>query len=253
LRCLEWCRDAGATLIGFTNVVGSSISRTTHYGAHLNCGPEIGVASTKAFTSQIVVMTLLALMLCEDSRAQQARRAAIIQGLNTLSANIGVALKETEPVIRRIAERLVNAKSVLVLGRGYQYATCLEAALKIKELTYIHTEGLNAGELKHGPLALIDENIPVIVICTRDALAERSRAAVQQIKARNGRPIVVLSEPDPEVEALAEEIIRVPATVDCLQVLVNTVPLQLLAYHLAVLRGNNVDCPRNLAKSVTVQ
>ena len=159
----------------------------------------------------------------------------------------------TEKKVIEIAHKLKDAKSVLVLGRGYQYATCLEAALKIKELTYVHTEGINAGELKHGPLALIDEYIPVIILCTKDSLVDRARSAIQQVHARKGKPIAIVSEADAEVESLVDDVIRVPATVDCLQSIVNIVPLQLLAYHLAVLRGNNVDCPRNLAKSVTTQ
>jgi glutamine---fructose-6-phosphate transaminase (isomerizing) len=253
LRALEYCRDAGAVLVGMTNTVGSSISRLTHFGAHLNCGPEIGVASTKAFSSQIVALTLISLMLAEDSVSLQPRRTAILKGLENLSADIDKALRMTEEKIKKVAASFVSARSLLIIGRGFQYATCLEAALKVKELSYIHTEGINAGELKHGPLALIDETIPVIVICTKDHLVDRSRAAVQQIRARNGKPIVILSDPDPEVEALAEEVIRVPSTVDCLQVLINAIPMQLLAYHVAVMRGNDVDCPRNLAKSVTVQ
>lgn len=253
LRAMEYCKEAGAVLVGLTNTVGSSISRYSNFGAHLNCGPEIGVASTKAFSSQIVVLTLIALMLCDDSIKHSKRRAEILRGLEQLSGNIDLALRQTETKVKEVAASLIDARSFLIIGRGYQYSTCLEAALKVKELSYIHTEGINAGELKHGPLALIDETIPVVVICTKDHLVERSRAAVQQIRARKGKPIVILSDADPEVEALAEVVIRVPATVDCLQVLVNTIPMQLLAYHVAVLRGNNVDCPRNLAKSVTVQ
>ena len=253
LRAMEHCKKFGAVLVGFTNTVGSAISRQTDFGAHLNCGPEIGVASTKAFTSQIVTMTLLALLLCEDSREAAPRREQVLKGLQELPAVLAKCLAATEPLVKEIGERMADAKSVLVLGRGYQHAIGLEAALKIKELTYIHTEGINAGELKHGPLALIDEHITVIIICTTDALIDRVRAAVQQIRARNGRPIVMLSQPDPEVEALADVVLRVPSTVDCLQPIVNVIPLQLLAYHTAVARGNNVDCPRNLAKSVTVQ
>jgi glucosamine--fructose-6-phosphate aminotransferase (isomerizing) len=253
LRAMEHCSSFGCTLVGFTNTVGSAISRKTHFGAHLNCGLEIGVASTKAFTSQIVTMTLMALMLCDDSIQLAPRRKEILDGLSALSDNIKETLASTTAAVAEIASRVKDAKSVLVLGRGYQFATGLEAALKIKELTYVHTEGMNAGELKHGPLALIDENICVIIICTHDALIERVRSAVQQVKARGGRPIVVLSKEDREIEALADSVIRVPATVDCLQSIVNVVPLHLVAYHTAVLRGNNVDCPRNLAKSVTVQ
>ena len=253
LRVLEYCREYGAVLVGFTNTVGSSISRQTHFGAHLNCGVEVGVASTKAFTSQIVTMSLLALQLSEDSLSLTNRRMEIVKELSLLSSKVAETLKLVDSKMAELAERLKDAKSVLVLGRGYQYASCVEAALKIKELTYIHTEGINSGELKHGPLALIDENIPVIVMGTKDALIDRARSAIQQIRARKGRPIAIISEDDPEIEAVADTIIKVPQTVDCLQAVINVVPMQLLAYHLAVARNNNVDCPRNLAKSVTTQ
>lgn len=253
LRALEYCQEKGATVVGFCNTVGSSISRQTHFGAHLNCGLEIGVASTKAYTSQIVTMSLVALMMCSDSIRLTARRETVARALTSISRDVADVLRTTDQQMALLAQKLKNAKSVLILARGYQYATCLEGALKIKELTYVHTEGINLGELKHGPLALIDETMPIIVIATRDSLIDRARAAVQQIRARQGKPIVMLSEPDAELEPLCEEVIRVPQTVDCLQCIVNVVPLQLLAYHLAVARGNNVDCPRNLAKSVTVQ
>ena len=253
LRALEYCRDRGATLIGFTNVVGSSISRMTHFGAHLNAGVEVGVASTKAYTSQVVVMTLMALLISADSLAKQQRRAEIISALAALPQTVAETLAAVDEQIKAVASDLVAAKSVIVLGRGYQYATCLEAALKIKELTYVHTEGINSGELKHGPLALIDADTPVIAFCTRDALLDRAKAAIQQVRARKGRPIVVASDEDLELKEAAEVIIRVPQTVDCLQCIVNILPMQLLSYHLALMRGNNVDCPRNLAKSVTVQ
>jgi glucosamine--fructose-6-phosphate aminotransferase (isomerizing) len=253
LRAFEYCKERGAIVVGFTNVVGSSISRATDFGAHLNAGVEIGVASTKAYTSQIVTLTLVALILASDSIALQPRRREVIRGLSMLSEQIRECLQKTEKKVIEIATKLKDAKSVLVLGRGYQFATCLEAALKIKELTYVHTEGINAGELKHGPLALIDEHIPVIILCTKDSLVDRARSAIQQVHARKGKPIAIISEPDAEVESLVDDVIRVPATVDCLQSIINIIPLQLLAYHLAVLRGNNVDCPRNLAKSVTTQ
>ena len=253
LRAFEYCKERGAIVVGFTNVVGSTISRLTEFGAHLNAGVEIGVASTKAYTSQIVTLTIVALILAGDSIALAPRRQEIIRGLASLSDHIRECIVGTEKKVIEIAHKLKDAKSVLVLGRGYQYATCLEAALKIKELTYVHTEGINAGELKHGPLALIDEYIPVIILCTKDSLVDRARSAIQQVHARKGKPIAIVSEADAEVESLVDDVIRVPATVDCLQSIVNIVPLQLLAYHLAVLRGNNVDCPRNLAKSVTTQ
>ena len=253
LRALEYCRDKSAVLAGFTNVVGSTISRMTNFGSHLNCGTEIGVASTKAYTSQIVVMSLVALMLSEDFVSLAKRRLDVIDGLHRLSSDVAECLRMTDQAIQRLALKWKDAKSVLVLGRGFQYATCLEAALKIKELTYVHTEGINCGELKHGPLALIDENMPVIVVATHDSLIDRSKSAIQQIRARNGRPVVLVSQKDDEIAALADEMIVVPQTLDCLQTIVNIVPLQLLAYHLAVVRGCNVDCPRNLAKSVTTQ
>eukprot|EP00744_Colponema_vietnamica_P000237 GILI01000429.1.p1 GENE.GILI01000429.1~~GILI01000429.1.p1 ORF type:complete len:691 (+),score=203.06 GILI01000429.1:95-2074(+) len=253
LRALEYCRDRGATLIGFTNVVGSSISRSTHFGAHLNAGVEVGVASTKAYTSQIIVLTLLALLLSADSVSKHQRRIEIINALATMPSLISDTLNGTTSQVKNIATDLVAAKSVIVLGRGFQYASCLEAALKIKELTYVHTEGINSGELKHGPLALIDADTPVIAFCTKDALLDRAKAAVQQVRARKGKPIVVASDDDIELKEAAEVIIKVPQTVDCLQCIINILPMQLLSYHLAVLRGNNVDCPRNLAKSVTVQ
>lgn len=253
LRALEYCQKKGATLVGFTNTVGSSISRLTHFGSHLNCGVEVGVASTKAFTSQIVVLMLAVLRLSDDSRRIAPRRHDIIDALSRLSADVAECLRMVGPKVKLLAKRLLDAKSVLVLGRGYQYASCLEAALKIKELTYVHTEGINSGELKHGPLALIDENIPVIIFCTKDAHIDRARSAIQQVRARKGKPIAIISERDEEVEAAADDVIEVPQTVDCLQALINIIPMQLLAYELAVLRGNNVDCPRNLAKSVTTQ
>jgi glutamine---fructose-6-phosphate transaminase (isomerizing) len=253
LRCLEYCKESEAVLVGFTNTVGSSIARATQCGAYLHCGPEIGVASTKAFTSQIVCLLLLALEVSEDSVALAPRRRQIIDGLALLSSHVGDAL-QLDAKMKDLAHRLKDSKSILVMGRGYQFATCLEAALKIKELAYIHTEGINTGELKHGPLALIDENLPVIILCPHDHLVERTRAAIQQVSARKGKPIVITTQEEPEIEALADVVVvRVPQTVDCLQSVINVVPLQLLSYHLALARECNVDCPRNLAKSVTVQ
>lgn len=253
LRALEYCRDRGATLVGFTNVVGSTVSRMTHFGSHLNAGVEVGVASTKAYTSQVIVMTLMALLLSADSISKQPRRMEIINALAAIPSKIAETLALVNGQIKDIAAELVNAKSVIVLGRGYQYASCLEAALKIKELTYVHTEGINSGELKHGPLALVDADTPIIAFCTKDALLDRAKAAIQQVRARKGKPIVVASDDDIELKEAAEVIIRVPQTADCLQCIINILPMQLLSYHLALLRGNNVDCPRNLAKSVTVQ
>jgi glutamine---fructose-6-phosphate transaminase (isomerizing) len=253
LMALKLCREAGALCVGITNVVGSSISRLTDFGAHLNAGVEVGVASTKAYTSQVVVMTLVALLLSEDSVRAQERRKDIVKGLAEISSKISAALKTTHDPVKDLAGRLKESHSLIVLGRGYDWATAMEAALKVKELSYVHTESINCGELKHGPLALIDETMPVLALCTKDRFFDRSKAAVQQVAARKGSVVVFTTEPDAELKSVAHEIILVPQTVDCLQCVVNVIPFQLLAYYMAVLRGNNVDCPRNLAKSVTVQ
>jgi glucosamine--fructose-6-phosphate aminotransferase (isomerizing) len=252
MRALEYCKEFGSILVGFTNVVGSSLSRSTEVGAHINAGPEIGVASTKAYTSQIVTMLLLALMIGSDRKSKAARREAIIRELQRLPQLV----KETlllDSKVKALAETLKDERSLLVMGRGYNLATCLEAALKIKELAYIHTEGIHAGDLKHGPLALVDENLPILTLATRDSVYEKMKSAIQQVRARRGRPIVITTGEDPEITPYAECILQVPQTVDCLQCIINIIPLQLLAYHTAVLRGQNVDCPRNLAKSVTTQ
>ncbi|EPY28389.1 glucosamine--fructose-6-phosphate aminotransferase (isomerizing) [Angomonas deanei] len=254
LTALKHCRAGGALCIGVTNVVGSSISRGTDFGAHLNAGVEVGVASTKAYTSQVVLMTVVALLLSRDSVSRQERRESIFIGLASLSKVISETLRDTFEPIKDVAKHLKDAKSVLVLGRGYDFSTCMEGALKIKELSYVHTEGINSGELKHGPLALIDENIPVVAVCTKDKHFEKSKAAIQQIHARKGRIIAISTvSDDEELKASTESVLQVPQTVDCIQPIINVIPLQLLAYFMALERGNNVDCPRNLAKSVTVQ
>ncbi|KAK7201439.1 glucosamine-fructose-6-phosphate aminotransferase [Novymonas esmeraldas] len=253
LMALKLCREAGALCIGITNVVGSSVSRLTDYGAHLNAGVEVGVASTKAYTSQVVVMTLVALLLSGDSLRLVERRREIVRGLAEMSSKIAETLKTTHDAVKALAARLKESRSLIVLGRGYDLATAMEAALKVKELSYVHTEGINSGELKHGPLALIDESMPVLALCTCDKHFDRSKAAVQQVNARNGAVVAFTTAVDAELATAAREVIVVPQTVDCLQCVVNVVPFQLLAYYMALLRGNNVDFPRNLAKSVTVQ
>lgn len=254
LRVMEMCRENGALCVGVCNVVGSSISRQTDFGSHLNAGTEVGVASTKAYTSQVVVLTLIALLLSEDSVRHQQRRKEIITGLAGLSVKIGETLKMVNEPIKALAEKLKDAKSLIVLGRGFDYATALEAALKVKELSYVHTEGINSGELKHGPLALVDEFMTIFAVCSNDKHFARGKAAVQQVNARKGHVVVVTSNvDDPEIVASAGTVLAVPQTVDCLQCVVNVLPFQLLAYNMALARGNNVDCPRNLAKSVTVQ
>ncbi|KAL5233226.1 hypothetical protein ACI65C_000636 [Semiaphis heraclei] len=252
LLALRYCKQRGALIVGVTNTVGSSISRESHCGIHINAGPEIGVASTKAYTSQFISLVMFGLIMSEDRISMQPRRAEIIRGLENITEQIREVLAADKKVMK-LAESLYQKKSLLVMGRGYNYATCLEGALKIKELTYLHSEGILAGELKHGPLALIDKQMPIIMILTRDPVYKKCINALQQVTAREGRPIVICEKDDVETKNLAWQTIDVPHTVDCLQGLLTVIPMQLLSYHIAVMRGCNVDCPRNLAKSVTVE
>ncbi|XP_045885695.1 glutamine--fructose-6-phosphate aminotransferase [isomerizing] 2 [Micropterus dolomieu] len=252
LMALRYCKNQGALTVGITNTVGSSICRETDCGVHVNAGPEIGVASTKAYTSQFVALTMFGLMLSEDKLSLQARRLEIINGFRVLPEMIKKVLA-LDQKIKAIADELYQQKSLLVMGRGFNYATCLEGALKIKEITYMHSEGILAGELKHGPLALIDKDMPVIMIIMRDACYTKCQNALQQVTARSGRPIILCCQDDPEMTKDAYQTIELPHTVDCLQGILSVIPLQLLSFHLAVLRGYDVDFPRNLAKSVTVE
>jgi len=254
MEAMRYCKSRSALCVGVTNTVGSSISRESHCGVHLNAGPEIGVASTKAYTSQFVAFVLLALMLSEDSISKRTRRKEIIEGLYQLPDLIKEVL-ELGPQIEKLSEDFLEKNSLLIMGRGFNYATCLEGALKVKELTYMHSEGILSGELKHGPLAMVDETLPILMIVMRDALHEKCMNALSQVTARRGRPILLCEKGDKEtMEANAGcPCIQVPRTVDCLQGILNIVPLQLLSYHIALKKGFNVDCPRNLAKSVTVQ
>ncbi|XP_073425222.1 glutamine--fructose-6-phosphate aminotransferase [isomerizing] 1 isoform X2 [Dendrobates tinctorius] len=252
LLALRYCKERGALTVGITNTVGSSISRETDCGVHINAGPEIGVASTKAYTSQFVALVMFALMVCDDRISMQDRRKQIMHGLKILPDNIKEVLS-LDDEIQKLAAELYQQKSVLIMGRGYHYATCLEGALKIKEITYMHSEGILAGELKHGPLALVDKLMPVIMIIMRDHAYTKCQNALQQVVARQGRPVVICDKEDTETINTIKRTIKVPHTVDCLQGILSVIPLQLLAFHLAVLRGYDVDCPRNLAKSVTVE
>lgn len=252
LNALRYCKERGALIVGITNTVGSSISRDSMCGCHINAGPEIGVASTKAYTSQFLALTMFALMMSEDRISMQQRRKEIVEGMKQLPDLIKKVLKLDEE-IQSLAEELYKQKSLLVMGRGFQFATCLEGALKIKELTYMHSEGILAGELKHGPLALVDKNMPVIMLVSRDAVFQKCMNALQQVTARQGRPIIICNEGDDEVKGLAFRTLEVPKTVDCLQGILSVIPLQLLSFHIACRRGYDVDCPRNLAKSVTVE
>uniref|UniRef100_A0A4W3HG99 glutamine--fructose-6-phosphate transaminase (isomerizing) n=1 Tax=Callorhinchus milii TaxID=7868 RepID=A0A4W3HG99_CALMI len=252
LMALRYCKSRGALSVGVTNTVGSSISRETDCGVHINAGPEIGVASTKAYTSQFVSLIMFGLMMSEDRISMQQRRKEIICGLHSLPDLIKEVLSLDEK-IQQLAHELFQHKSLLVMGRGYHYATCLEGALKIKEITYMHSEGILAGELKHGPLALIDKLMPVIMVVMRDPCYNKCQNALQQVTARQGRPIILCSKDDQESMKFAYKTIAIPHSVDCLQGILSVIPLQLLSFHLAVLRGYDVDFPRNLAKSVTVE
>lgn len=252
LMALRYCKRHGALIVGITNTVGSSICRESHCGVHINAGPEIGVASTKAYTSQFVSLVMFALVISEDRISLQKRRADIIEGLHQLDTKIRQVLA-LDREVKALAEDLYRQRSLLIMGRGYNFATCLEGALKVKELTYMHSEGIMAGELKHGPLALVDDSMPVMMIVMRDPVYVKCMNALQQVNARQCRPIVICEEGDKETMAFASRCIQLPKTVDCLQGVLTVIPMQLLAYHIAVLRGCNVDCPRNLAKSVTVE
>ncbi|MBA0841889.1 hypothetical protein Goarm_001746 [Gossypium armourianum] len=254
LLALEYTLENGALCVGITNTVGSVIARNTHCGVHINAGCEIGVASTKAYTSQIVVMAMLALAIGGDTISKQERREAIIDGLFDLPNKIREVLK-LDQEMKDLAKLLIAEQSLLVFGRGYNYATALEGALKVKEVALMHSEGILAGEMKHGPLALVDENLPIVVIATHDACFSKQQSVIQQLHARKGRLIVMCSKGDAASVCPGGgcRVIEVPQVEDCLQPVVNIVPFQLLAYHLTVLRGYNVDQPRNLAKSVTTQ
>ncbi|TPX41283.1 glutamine---fructose-6-phosphate transaminase (isomerizing) [Synchytrium endobioticum] len=240
LLALQYCKDRGALCLGVCNTVGSTISRETHCGVHINAGPEISVASTKAYTSQFIALTMIALQLSEDRLDKQARRMEIIDGLAALSGNIRKVLA-LEPEIKKIAADYGKNKDLILLARGYQGATALESALKIKEVSYIHAEAILAGELKHGPLALIEPNMPIIMIITKDKHYEDNMNAFKQVTARSGHPLLICSENDKNSEFQNYQALRVPSTVDALQAVLNIVPLQILSYHLATIKDINPD------------
>ena len=253
LAAIELAKSKGATIFGVCNVVGSSIARATDAGAYTHAGPEIGVASTKAFTAQVTVLTLLAMIMGQKrGTISDTKLRELMVELSQIPAKVEKALK-LDAEIQIIAEEFKNASNFLYLGRGYNFPVALEGALKLKEISYIHAEGYPAAEMKHGPIALIDENMPVVVIATKDSSYEKVVSNIQEVKARKGRIIAVVSEGDTVIPAMAEFIVEVPHTSEVLVPLVSVIPLQLLSYHIAVMRGCNVDQPRNLAKSVTVE
>ncbi|KAI8869421.1 isomerising glucosamine-fructose-6-phosphate aminotransferase [Ramicandelaber brevisporus] len=252
LFALRYCKSRGALTVGVTNTVGSTISRDTDCGVHINAGPEICVASTKAYTSQVIALVMMAIQLSDDRVSMVQRRREIIEGLKQLPELIKQVLTLDNELKDLAKEKLYGQRSLLIMGRGFQNASCMEGALKIKEITYMHSESILAGELKHGPLALIDENMPVILIMTKDSHYPKVQNALQQITARKGEPIIICNEGDDNIPTQYKTI-RVPQIVDALQSLLTVIPLHLLSYHLAILNGINVDFPRNLAKSVTVE
>jgi len=253
LAAIKLAKENGAFVFGVCNVVGSSISRETHAGAYTHAGPEIGVASTKAFTTQITVLTMLALRLAKaKGTMNNSDYHRYLQELELIPEKVAEAL-ETNEVAKVIAERFKDSTNCLYLGRGYNFPVALEGALKLKEISYIHAEGYPAAEMKHGPIALIDEQMPVIVIAPKQGHYDKVVSNIQEIKSRSGKIIAVVTKGDVQVRDLADYVIEIPETSDALSPLLTTIPLQLLSYHIAVLRGCNLDQPRNLAKSVTVE
>jgi glutamine---fructose-6-phosphate transaminase (isomerizing) len=253
LWAMREAKQQGATTLGIVNAVGSTIPRETDAGVYLHAGPEIGVASTKAFTSQVVVLAMITVHLGRlRGTLTQSRGREIVRALRQLPEQVAQILKMDDE-IKKLAEQYKDSKNFLYLGRGYNFPAALEGALKLKEISYIHAEGYPAAEMKHGPIALIDENMPVVVIAPKDAVYDKVRSNIDEVKARGGCIIAVISDDDTELESVVDHVIRIPRTHDALTPILASVPLQLLAYHIAVLRGANVDQPRNLAKSVTVE
>jgi glucosamine--fructose-6-phosphate aminotransferase (isomerizing) len=253
LWAMREAKQQGATTLGIVNAVGSTIARETDAGVYLHAGPEIGVASTKAFTSQVEVLAMITVHLGRLRGTLSASRGReIVRGLRQLPEQVAKIL-EMEPKLRELAEEYKDSKNFLYLGRGYNFPAALEGALKLKEISYIHAEGYPAAEMKHGPIALIDADMPVVVIAPKDAVYDKVRSNIDEVKARGGCIIGVITEGDHELRDVVDHAIEIPRTPDMLTPILASVPLQLLAYHIAVLRGSNVDQPRNLAKSVTVE
>jgi glutamine---fructose-6-phosphate transaminase (isomerizing) len=253
LAAIELAKSKGAIIFGVCNVVGSSIPRNTHAGAYTHAGPEIGVASTKAFTAQLTVLNMIALIVAEKKGTiTEQKYHELLVEMENIPAKVEKALKLNKQ-IEAIADEFKDATNFLYLGRGYNFPVALEGALKLKEISYIHAEGYPAAEMKHGPIALIDQEMPVVFIATKDSSYEKVVSNIQEVKARKGRVIAIVTEGDTHIPKMAEFVIEVPATLEPLMPMVSVVPLQLLSYHIAVMRGCNVDQPRNLAKSVTVE
>ncbi len=253
LAAVKLAKDRGAFIYGICNAIGSSIPRVTDTGSYIHVGPEIGVASTKAFTGQVTVLTMLALALAkEKGTINNSEYLQIVKELHDIPGKMKKVLKLNDR-IAELSRIFTYAHNFLYLGRGYSYPVALEGALKLKEISYIHAEGYPAAEMKHGPIALIDSDMPVVVIATHNAMYEKVLSNIQEVKARKGKVIALVTEGDDNISRIADEVIELPTTIECLEPLLATIPLQLLAYHIAVCKGKNVDQPRNLAKSVTVE
>lgn len=253
LAAIELAKEKGAFIYGICNAVGSSIPRITDTGSYIHVGPEIGVASTKAFTGQVTVLTMLALTLAKEKGSMTDEKyLEVIRELTVIPAKIKKILI-SNPKIAELSRIFTYAHNFLYLGRGYSFPVALEGALKLKEISYIHAEGYPAAEMKHGPIALIDAEMPVVVVATHNAMYEKIMSNIQEIKARKGKVIALVTEGDTVISKLADDCIELPKTLECLEPLIATIPLQLLAYHVAICKGKNVDQPRNLAKSVTVE
>ncbi len=253
LAALELAKSKGALIYGIVNGVGSSIARLTDAGSYIHAGPEIGVASTKAFTGQVTLLTLLALSMARKlSTISETRFQELVNELGQIPAKVEQILAANHH-IKYIATEIKDNLNALYLGRGYNFPVALEGALKLKEISYIHAEGYPAAEMKHGPIALIDENMPVIVVATNKSAYEKIVSNVQEVVARKGRVIAIVTKEDEEIRKMADHVIEIPDTEEPLTPLLSVIPLQLLSYHVAVMRGCDVDQPRNLAKSVTVE
>ncbi len=252
LAALREAKNRGALVLGICNVVGSTIARESVAGVYIHAGPEIGVASTKAFTSQLVVLALITLLVARKKNLSAAEGRVIVEALQDLPEKVYQCLKLNE-TIEQIANEFKDASNFLYLGRGYNFPVALEGALKLKEISYIHAEGYPAAEMKHGPIALIDENLPVVFIAPKDSTYEKVISNIEEVKARGGRLIAIASENDNDIDELVDYSVKIPDTVEMLRPILTSIPLQLLAYHIAVKKGLNVDQPRNLAKSVTVE
>jgi glucosamine--fructose-6-phosphate aminotransferase (isomerizing) len=253
LAAIELARKAGAFVYGVCNVVGSSIPRNTDSGSYTHCGHEIGVASTKAFTAQTTVLAMMALAIAKQKGTIDGDKyIEVIRELQNIPSKIQKVLS-SDGKIKELSHIFTYAHNFIYLGRGYNYPIALEGALKLKEISYIHAEGYPAAEMKHGPIALIDNEMPVVTIATRSAVYEKVVSNIQEIKARNGKVIAIINEGDETMKAMADRYIEIPATLECLDPLLTVIPLQLLAYHIAVNKSRDVDMPRNLAKSVTVE